>query len=81
VIIIEGDEMTGDWRLDDDTQGAEVETIFREREARGLRVPIFARMVLYTYGLANVSVATRHDVEANQVELSIADDGPGIPDE
>ena len=34
-----------------------------------------------TKGEGALTLATRHDVEANQVELSVADDGPGIPNE
>ena len=49
--------MKEDWREVDGSQSAEIEAILREREARGLRVPIVARIVFYIYGLANVSAA------------------------
>ena len=34
-----------------------------------------------TKGEGTLTLATHHDAEANQVVLSIEDDGPGIPDE
>jgi signal transduction histidine kinase len=55
----QGADPSGDRRKLEGPQLDEVEAILLEREARGLRVPIIARIALYLFGLVNVSLAMR----------------------
>ena len=43
------------------TDGAEIRELLRNREARGLRVPSIARLVLLTFALISVSVPLSGD--------------------